>query len=299
MNTEAARTLIRLALFDLGPATAADVHAEKDRVIARFLEALESHVDDDTDAFTRWLFENFNDIVHRIAKKKRPDGVMDRKIVRHALLNAIFDSYTYIGDCVHVFMHHFQGVLTPQLNHQELAFVRGLYHKQDRLGGLPLILLYNRFDLLNGLNIWADPQGSLEDGVVHRILDFYGAMVARRREGDRHSKQFRLGRATAAKMPKPNSSEAVPDQRTRTPILAALAEFAEHFRELRGACCACGDTGWWRADVALPTTSMVEFTDACEKCDAREVITMPLHQFQEMIARFENGTPSVDLRRAM
>ena len=163
--------LVRMALFDLGPA-AGVAEADKQAVAERLLKLIEPHLGDDTATFNRRFFEGRNDLVHRIAKQKKAGGPIPSEDVRRALLDLVFDAFTYVGDCVCLQMQAFLLALPSPLGERDRAGFAALYFKLDHLGGLPLILLRDRFAFLKEsiLDILAAPGEPGPVGVLLRLL---------------------------------------------------------------------------------------------------------------------------------
>lgn len=154
-----------LALFDLGPVAEALDETVARTVEDRLLAALERHVGDDTADFDRWFFTNTDNIVHAIAKQKKGGGRVPREVVRQALLELVFRSYRYVGDCVHLQATAFARALPDPLTGEERALFESLYRKRPYLGGLPLVLLRDRFAFLREavLDVWAVPHDATRD----------------------------------------------------------------------------------------------------------------------------------------
>lgn len=276
--------LVRLALFDLGPVPGPLDEGVSDAVEERLWAALERHAGDDTESFNRWFFEAPDDLAHAIAKQKKGGGPVPREVVRQALLELVFRSYRYVGDCVHHQATAFARALPDPLTAGERAIFDSLYHKQPYLGGLPLVLLHDRFAFLREaiLDIWADPLDPARVGVLLRLLEYYGVMVGRRREADRrykarcrhHNDRGRVGR----ELELDSDRDAAPG-----PAADPFQEIAAVLRDARGATCPCGTTHAWRAtlvesgDAADP----VVIEDGCGRCGYRETVEVTRGQIRE------------------
>src|SRR5262249_18009338 len=187
------RNLVRLALFDLGPSSTGVSESVVRRVGERLRQGLEGHLDDGTKEFHRWFFDGIDNLVHQIAKKKRPGGPLPREMVRQAMLEVVFRAFARVGECVHQQMRAFREALPEPLRGTERAIFNSLYQGQAWLGGLPLILLYDRFEFLREalLAMWTRPQDRGLQGTLLRLLQFYGEMTAKKRAADRQYKSQR------------------------------------------------------------------------------------------------------------
>src|SRR5262249_14233001 len=150
-----------------------------------------------------------------------------------------------------------------------------------RLGGLPLILLHDRFDFVREaiLDIWEQPRNRRRVGGLLRLLHYYAAMASKKRGGGRPYKRQRPhphDRNRSAVMlpldPERDVIEAEPDH---------FQEIAAALREKRGASCRCGTTRNWRARLVEEetTTRLIVLDDGCGACGVTERVTVPVQQF--------------------
>jgi hypothetical protein len=190
-----ARGLVRMALFDLGPTSGID-RPLREIVTHRLLAALEQHAADSDEDFDRWFFKGGDNLVHQISKQKKAGGPIERESVRQVLLDLVFDAYTYLGECVCLQMQAFIQALPEPLSPDERAGFDVLYSKQAYLGGLPLVLLRDRFAVLKGaiLAILDSPGEPEHVGVLVRLMQYYAEMASQRRDADRAAKQRRQHR---------------------------------------------------------------------------------------------------------
>lgn len=284
LSRTASLQLVRLALFDLGPSTGPIQATEVETIEERLLSALNQHLGDDPGSFDQWFFGSLDNLVHRIAKKKRGGGTLSREVVRQAHLEMVFRAHTYMGDCVHLQMVEFSRALPEPLTSEEQALFDSIYTKETRLGGLPLILLRDRFDFVREavLDILERPQDRRRVGVLLRLLQYYGDMTRKRREGDRRYKQQGLHRNNrnrcALVLPlnqEQDASEMEPDR---------FQEIAAALREQQGETCRCGTTRHWRARlIAKKTTpSEIVLEDGCGNCDALKLVKILVKRFTEI-----------------
>jgi hypothetical protein len=191
LSVAEARRLLRFNLFDLGPA---DCHIDentKEEIVARFREALDRHLADSTEEFDRWFFEKRDGIVHQISKRKSGLGPIAREVVRQTLLELVFDSLPYNGQCVHIQMYAFAGAILPSLTDSERSVFELQYCSQPWLGDVPLILLHRYLQPMREaiIDMWDEPQIREHPGVLLRVMQFHGEMVRKRREADRAAKR--------------------------------------------------------------------------------------------------------------
>lgn len=273
--------LVRLALFDLGPAPGSVDGTVADTVEARLCAALERHAGDDTESFSRWFFGSPDDLAHAIAKQKKGGGPVPREVVRQALLELVFRSYRYVGDCVHLQATAFARALPDPLTAGERAIFGSLYRKQPYLGGLPLVLLHDRFAFLREaiLDVWADPLDAGRVGTLLRLLEYYGVMVGKRREADRRYKARSQHRNERGRVGR--ELELDPDRDAAPgPTADRFQEIAAVLRDTRGATCPCGTTHAWRATLADvgEAADPVVIEDGCGRCGYRETVEITRDQ---------------------
>ncbi len=285
-----ARALVRLALFDLGPADAPLPKRAIDTVQERLFTTLEDHIDDDTEHFERWFFVNINNIVHLIGKQRKNGGTMPRAVVRQALLELVFRSFTSVGNCIHIQMTAFARALPEPLSELERAHFESLYQNQSYLGGFPLVLLHDRFDFLREaiLDVLADPSDVLRVGVVLRLLDYYGTMVCHRREADRQYKA----------QPRNEQNRVVqvlpfdPDRDFGVaPARNTFQEIAGALRESRQASCLCVTNGHWEANLVSThdLADPVVIEDTCGECGHSEPVEISRKEYTEVGWRILTG----------
>jgi hypothetical protein len=287
LSEEDALKIVRLALFDLGPSPKMN-EAALEKVTSRLLQALGGHLQDDSEAFNRWFFENLDNLVHQMAKKKRPDGIMARDVVRQAVLELVFRAHTYVGDCVSVLMEDFRRALPRKLSHEEQLHFAALYEKQPSLGGLPLIMLYERFGFLREAicELLEDPRDRKRPGVLLRLLVYYGEMVSSKRAGERQYKKQRQHRNSKNRTAQVWSLVPEHDQIT-TNAMTLFAGVAAELREWRGATCPCGSTRDWRAELMEEETNsdMIVMRDLCERCNHEETLGVTRWRFEQIAKR--------------
>ncbi|MEX0702929.1 MAG: hypothetical protein WD069_12610 [Planctomycetales bacterium] len=242
ISKEEARNLLRIALFDLGPATVEIDATTRDRVVERFLRAVEDHLDDDSEAFDRRFFDGHADIVHRISKQVKHGGRIPRDEVRQVLLGTIFDAFVYVGDGLHLVMADLARGLPRPLDPREQALFKAFFWKRDELGGLPLAMLFEQFDVIKPaiVEILNEPEDRSNWGILLRVLWTQAEIVRKKREVERTYKERRtLKRA-------PGNVESVAARhgagnRSLDPG-ADLENLAHELREAREASCRCRTT---------------------------------------------------------
>ena len=166
------------------------------QVVERALEAIESHLADEMDHFSRWLQGRKNSFIGQIAKRKLASGgALKRSVTRRVLFDQGWLAYQHVADCVHTTLYLFRRLLSSPLNDCENRAFERLHLKQDYFGGLPALMLAERFLQLQPIlnNVWEDKDNSEAVAIMHRLLDYYSEMAAARRPVDRVAKARKKG----------------------------------------------------------------------------------------------------------
>ena len=273
----------RLALFDLGPAPGAVGPAVKDIVTDRLLALLEAHLADGTDDFNRFFFGEREDIVHRISKQVKGGGPIPREVVRQALLELVWDSYRYVGDCVSVQMHAFLLTLPAPPTAEERAAFEAVYFKQAHLGGLPLVMLWHRFDFLRGaiLDVLADPVDGRRVGVLLRLIQYYSEMAGKRREVDRSYSKRRARGGVRGGTTGIRAIDDDPSDFKATTANRTLQRIANRLRREQGVACSCGDDEIWGAKLLDDENGgdTIRFRIECLGCDRSKTLAVTREDF--------------------
>jgi hypothetical protein len=179
---------LRLILFDYGPRTAANRNPELvDRITERLLEAIWRHLNDTTEAFDRWLFHDFDNVIHQIAQRVSGQGPIPREAVRQVRIELAFRAYQYAGQCMDRVMRDFLVALPQRLSPSERAVFETFYLGRRWLGGLPLVLLHRHTSHIRHAiqNLLAESDESAAAGALLQLLYFLADTTRRRREADR------------------------------------------------------------------------------------------------------------------
>jgi hypothetical protein len=267
------RRLLRFSLFDLGHATDAVDRETRRRVRRRFIGAMQKHGNVSGDAFEQWLTSDFDNIIHQLSKKQKPDGAINRRTVRQALVEESFDAYFEVAKCMDVGMKTFAAALQPPLNPSERRNFAILYYGQPWLGGLTLLMLQAHFGFLRAtvLNVLENPNSVEARGVLIRMLLFYGQMAKNRRQADREAKESRFARNSAGRRVKQLGTH-VERAGSRQPRSASAADVVNQFLETRVASCRCGVEARWTLTGVSPLQAVHRVTLKCDQCKKEVVI---------------------------
>ena len=275
--------LIKMALFDFGMVAGKVAETERHMVTGRLLTAIEKHQDDDTETFSRWFFEGRDNIVHQIAKQRKSGGPMPREVVRRALLGLVFDAYVYVGECVSLQMQAFLQALPIPLNDEERAGFEAMYFKQLYFGGLPLVMLRERFAFLceGILDVMDDPGDSERVGVLLRLIHYYSEMATLRRDVDREYKRRSHHRDARGKISRTYELDASDMSESKATLSRDFGQIADRLREARGISCPCGATGSWEARLVGDGTGdgVVAIEVVCPKCEHSATIELTRAEF--------------------
>jgi hypothetical protein len=268
-NPGESRQLVRLSLFDLGPADKAIDSESKAIVTRRLVAALKRHIGDSSEAFNRWFLDELDNVVHQVAKQSKRGGPIDRSIVRQVLLETVFDAYQYVAQGVSVAMRDFASATPVPLNPREREILEAMYSETSALGGLSLILLHDRFPWVREIvkEVFTAPGDMQRFGVLLRLLEYFAEMTSKRRAADREEKWKGLARN------KPVASDAAFER---------FSEIARELRRRRNARCKCNSTENWRAAVESDLDGIVVLNDGCSVCNHNETITVTHDDLREV-----------------
>jgi hypothetical protein len=183
-------------------------------------------------------------------------------------------------------MQAFLQALPRPLCAKERAWFGALYFKQPHLGGLPLILLRDRFDLLRGaaLDIMAAPEETGPIGVLLRLLHYYEEMVSQRREVDRgyrrrgHHREAsgRVARTFPLGFEKPGPRDEPPNE--------LFQEIAVRLVEGRDVLCSCpaGGTRTARLLGGGDDDEVIVIVVECDGCDLSDRIEVARQEFDRI-----------------
>jgi len=290
--------IVRMALFDFGPADRRLDRVRSEEVRRRLLEAIERHDHLDGPAFRRWLFGEVDNVVHAVAKRSARGVGVSRPEVRTELLELAVEAHTSLADCVQAQMRAFASSLPERLGDAERIHFAGLFGKRDYLGGLSLLLVRDRSAWLRPalLDLLEDPADLRRQGVVLRMLE-YGSMVRDRRAGDAAAKSRGLAK-NDKNMPaltydsdellgEDKGADGAVDaenKRKQRPVersIGTLAKVAASLRESRGLSCTCGTTQHWFAELESVADPVV-IRDTCAACHHEVSVSVPHAEFQRL-----------------
>jgi hypothetical protein len=282
------RRMLRFGLFDLGPSPGVDKTTRR-RVRDRFIAAVRHHGDDSNEEFQGWLTKNFyDDVVKQIAKKKKPDGPINRITVCQAIVEDSFESHFEVAECMDVGMKAFAASLAKPLNRDEKAIFAICYHSQPWLGGLTLLMLHAHFAFLRPavIELLNNPRSNEARGTLIRLLLIYGEMASKRREADRHAAKHRRARNHAGR-PAKLSSRGVDASEARPPRDLAN-ELVTHLCETRAIICKCGVRARWFLCNADRFSADRRVKFQCERCEQTAVIKLTKADIQKLRREFRS-----------
>lgn len=181
--------LLKLAFYTLGPDAAKVVPAAVDYVTKHVRASLKDHIDDSTEGFDRWIEDPKANLLSRLAKRK--DCRWSREELRRAMLELGWRSFRMLAQCTDACMKAFVASLPQPLTTEEKKLFARTYLAHRDFGGIPLVLLHDRFEVIKPavLGIWNKPGSRKAVGVLRRLVWYYAEIVANRRAGDRQYKR--------------------------------------------------------------------------------------------------------------
>ena len=285
LTYDEARRLIRLALFDLGPATTNTLDgAIGQRVMVRLSEAIQKHVDLSTEDFHTWFFGNRDNLIKQIAQRRTGGGPIEREAVRQILLEVGFRSYEYVAQAMQFAMDAMSQSYSPQLTTAERSLFEALYFARLELGGFSCFMLHSQFHNLREiiLETMNSPKGTTIQGILMRALQFLSEMNSKRREADRRYKSAAKSRNARGQLARTSSLRDGDGARTHSTV-NSLGVLAEYMRRQRGAQCCCDSTDSWIVKVdPVADSNTVVLNESCEVCGHCETTQMERSEIQRL-----------------
>lgn len=263
-------SLVRATLFSQNLAEDPDPEV-LEIVTERTLDALNRHLLDNADRFAKWFWGPKSSFIHQISKQKRSrGGPLEEEEVRQALIHLGWRTYDYASNCIHAQMRIIQNALPEPLTAQERLLFEHLHQRQEYLGNLPLVLLVQRFQFLKGAlwQLWESLPDLGSVPVLHRLLDYFATMAAKRREADRRIKNGR---------PAPFIEEAyVPPEEGDF-----FQEIAAEIREVQGIDCHCPRRDW-HAELRGKGEAKIHILHQCMACAFEMETTVNRQEFASL-----------------
>jgi len=286
LDSAAARTLIFMALFDAGEETVAVDDTTIDDVAERLVVALQEHADDQADRFAAWFSGRNNNLVKTLAQKAG-FSKLTRKAVKAALLQLAQRSYEYIAGCLNCFAQAVRNGLREPLSEEERRTFDAMYLPQACYGGLPLVLLLERGDMLGPViaRLWESPNDERLIGALHRLLQIYADLAPARRAADRRFKQLeralqqRQSDRTAASTDRAINDDSHLDRR----LLQAAAR--QLLRTRREGCPECTDSSDGEPKCELNSDGAVFVRVTCDEHSYEHELTFTLDEIIAAVNR--------------
>jgi hypothetical protein len=262
--------LIRAALFESDEAVGPEV---QERVEERFSLAFHGHLGDETEEFNAWFLGRNSSIITQLCRTKDGrGGDLSRELVGGAMLQLGWEAHRLAGDCIGLMMQAVARSLPDPLDDRENRIYQQMHLPQPHFGGLPLIMLGDRFEFLEGAlqDYIEDPDSPDHTATLHRLLHYYVHMSSLRRESDREFKQRARSVTFDEQVDSPRRSG--PDRFTR---------IAAHVLEERGLGCGCSSPQWVAKLDGEPGDE-VRFTCVCMNggCHTAHEVTLALDEFE-------------------
>jgi hypothetical protein len=261
---------IRFALFADDRTDTLDLQ-QAEAIEGLILETTWSHVDSDEHQrlFDLWFHDN--SFVKQVAQKVQGVPYSDaRDQVNEVLLNLGFNSLWHVGSCVHALMRFVMHGLSSPLSPTELIAYEQMYAPQSYFAGLPLILLREKLEFVEGVlwRLFLHPHDERAISNFHCLLGFYGHLVRANREADRlrKARTAEQSRNTSeAFVPDvnelPRLSEAEQDRKWRELIL----DITEHLIGDGQLSCPCAKPSWRYANIEVFPESVTLIFE-CRNC---------------------------------
>ena len=273
---------VRKALFDVELKEKFLKQVHEHAVVPRLMKAIEKHVGDPPEDFGRW-FRNAvgRSFAHLAPQKMAADGVLPSEIARQVVLGLIWWSYTYVGQCLHTFMHTIRRSFDPPLIGDEAELFDRQWLCQDVFGGLPLILVRERLQCMwPAVAPWLEsPSAHLREQVVDQLLYAYAAVSHVRRKADKRRKHSNDPKRYEYALPPEPSSPQVSAKK------AAVRQQLDAFLESRNVHChKCERTSLKLVEQELLKDGNLRLTLECVACHTMVPYDCPVEPLRDGLA---------------
>jgi hypothetical protein len=293
LETSEVPDFVRMALYDPPPLKlkAEEMAAVSAQVIERTLEAVEAHLADTNNDFTSWFQGPNNSFVAQIAKQVRaPGGALDRAVVHKVLSDQGWWAYQHMADCVHVALYLFRRLLPEPLNESENRAFERMHLKQPFFGGLPSLMLAERFPQLNPIltDVWEEEDNREAIAIMYRLLDYYSEMAATRRATDRLTQSRKAGTRNKGHITVDVELPSTIDEDFSSPKSASgepsdvLDHVAERLRSRFGVSCRCQSSDWGlrpNGDIEEDEADVILY---CRECNFEQDLRVSLRELREL-----------------
>lgn len=264
LTEEEIESVIRTGVFDLGTAGRPD-QSTTCEVLDRLYEAIEDHDHVDLETFQKWFFDDVPNIVKQVAQRTTGPGRIDRQIVRQVHLELLFEAFQFTGKCFSAAMEEVASQLDAGWTDTERDHFWRLFVGGWGTSVIPLILLRDRL-VLFGLDPLTAEIELFSEGVVLRLLSYYGEMNRNRREADRELKRLKSKTGPSGNIVTHHELNSSNEPENRVSTSLTIRELAALSRERHGTVCECGNSDRWDVGVAESGEGFV-FTHSCRVCD--------------------------------
>lgn len=264
--------LVFASLFDQG-----DLPEVSDAIVADVLERItvcdEEHGDDDWDEFEQWFAGKTSNFVQTLARKSGFEK-LPRDVVKSALLTIGWQSYSFVARCLAEFARAVPHGLNRPFNHDERQLFDAAYFPQAYYGGMPLVMLMQRGDLLELVvqRLWANPTDQHLIGVLHRLLSIYAELAPARRAADRNFKRLR----NAMHCPAMQSGQDFDWSKLQQAVVAIV-------NERKAGCPDCHTAENWLVEVITVSDERAEVAVKCEPHEFAQTYELEIAKLIEAV----------------
>ncbi len=286
-NREKIRSLVFAALLDVGSVHVTATNEIVDDVAERVSAALHEHRDDTLGQFEAWFSGRRSNLVQTLARKSGFTP-LERNVVKAALFELGKRSYAYITPCLSSFARWMAHGL--ELTEVERSRFSAMYLPQDCYGGLPLVLLLERNDIIGRTvaKLWEQPDDPQLVGTLHRLLAVYGELAPARRAADRRFKQLqRLIRQAAEQNNAASAAEEEIDEQNRRHLILIVDQIV---RSRGDGCDQCREPTPWTISVENVGGDIVRLTAGCEEHGFEKEYELPTAEFMVLARRIAGGS---------
>jgi hypothetical protein len=284
-TVEHASSLMRMTLFALADSSDTVSTEQLKYVAVHVRKSLQRRLDDTDEQFKSWLKDPDSNLLHQIAKRR--DCPMSRPQVKRALLELGWRTLVMLGECIDMQMRTFRDAIPDALNEVEDFYFSQTFLGNPCYGGLPLLLLQDRFDDLSAavVNVWNKAGDPSAIDVLHRVMYYNAELYGNRRAADRQYKRRSQARNASGQLAKEETIDYENQKSRAGPMPELFLDVAKAIAVDYGI---DTDAGEWEA-------SLVSHDDAELKIEMRRAephfvrsFTVPRKDFEAMARKMRD-----------
>jgi len=179
-----AEFITRAVLFRIDTALPQPSNDDIEFVAQHIRKSIDRKKDVSNDEFRKWIHDRNSSLIRSIQRSS--GNKLERPQIRSAILELAWHSIKMIGAATDRVMRNFCALFPEPLTTTEAALYEQCYLANPVFGGMPLILLQDRFSFISEIvpDLWAEPSDQQKVRIMRTMLYYYGVIVGNLRDSD-------------------------------------------------------------------------------------------------------------------